>query len=151
MAVCAAFFLRAQLMTVPQEYALAQQRFDALLVELMDRLDLTTRHQVYTVLYGFLQVFRRRLDADQTLMFAGALPAIVSAMFVADWKPTEEKLPFAGPAEYDDEVRGVRRDHNLAPPGAHRIVASVIRSRCDKSAFNAALARLPDQAAAFWE
>ncbi|MBC7284109.1 DUF2267 domain-containing protein [Hoeflea sp.] len=138
-------------MTVPLEFALAQQRFDALLVELMDRLDLTTRNQVYTILYGFLQVFRRRLDAEQTLVFAGALPAIVSAMFVADWDPAEEKLPFAGPAQYDEELRGVRRDHNLARPGAHRIVASVIRSHCERAAFDRALARLPDQAGAFWE
>ena len=138
-------------MTVPQEYMLAQQRFDALLVELMDRLDLTTRHQVYAVLFGFLRVFRSRLDADQTLVFAGVLPAIVSAMFVADWKPGEEKKPFADPAGYDEEVRNIRRDHNLAPPDARRVVAAAIRSRCDRAAFDAALGQLPGQVAAFWE
>ena len=41
-------------MTVPQDLMLAQQRFDSLLVELMQRLDLTTRHQVYAVLFGLL-------------------------------------------------------------------------------------------------
>lgn len=80
---------------------LAQQRFDALLVELMERLDLTTRHQVYAVLFGFLRVFRRRLDAEQTLAFAGVLPAIVSAIFVADWTPGEarrgDRLPAPPP------------------------------------------------------
>lgn len=138
-------------MTVPQQYMLAQQRFDALLVELMDKLDLTTRHQAYAVIFAFLRVFRSRLDADQTLVFAGVLPAVVSAMFVADWKPGEEKKPFTGSAEYDEEVRDVRRDHNLAPPGAQRIVAAAIRSRCDSAAFDAALGQLPRQAAAFWE
>ncbi|MDF1610010.1 DUF2267 domain-containing protein [Hoeflea sp. YIM 152468] len=138
-------------MTVPQEYMLAQQRFDALLVELIDKLGLTTRHQVYAVLFGFLQVFRSRLDADQTLVFAGALPAIVSAMFVADWEPGEAPRPFADPAGYDEEVRNVRRDHNFAPPGARRVVAAAIRSQCDCGAFNAALAQLPREAAAFWE
>ena len=138
-------------MTVPQDYMLAQQRFDALLVELMDKLDLTTRHQVYAVLYGVLRVFRRRLDADQTLVFAGALPAIVSAMFVAEWTPGEARLPFAAASDYDAEVRAVRRDHNLAPPQARRIVAAVVRARCDQAAFDAALAQLPGEAAAFWE
>ena len=140
-------------MTVPQEYMLAQKRFDALLVELMDKLDLTTRHQVYAVIFGCLRVFRSRLDADQTLVFAGVLPAIVSAMFVADWTPGEEKKPFADPAVYDQEVREVRGDHNLAQPGALRVVAAAIRSRCDGAgaAFDSALGQLPRQAAAFWE
>ena len=130
---------------------LAQQRFDALLVELMERLDLTTRHQVYAVLFGFLRVFRRRLDANQVLVFAGVLPAIVAAIFVRDWDPGQQKLPFADPSSYDEEIRDVRRDHNLAPADARRIVAASIRSRCDKAAFAAALSRLPAGAAAFWE
>ncbi|MDP2120103.1 MAG: DUF2267 domain-containing protein [Hoeflea sp.] len=138
-------------MTVPQDYMLAQQKFDALLVELMERLDLTTRHQVYAVLFGFLRVFRRRLDADQTLVFAGGLPAVVSAMFVKDWDPEAERLPFAEPADYDAEIRGVRRDHNLAPPDARRIVAASVRSHCDPTRFEAVLARLPAGAAAYWE
>ncbi|KGF67256.1 hypothetical protein LL06_23405 [Hoeflea sp. BAL378] len=138
-------------MTVPQDYMLAQQRFDALLVELMERLDLTTRHQVYAVLFAVLRVFRRRLDADQTLVFAGALPAIVSAMFVSDWDPGEEPRPFADPSSYDAEIRDVRRDHTLAQPGAGRIVAASLRSRCDPAAFEAALSRLPERARAFWE
>jgi uncharacterized protein (DUF2267 family) len=138
-------------MTVPQEYMLAQHRFDALLVELMDKLDLTTRHQVYAVLFAVLQVFRRRLNAEQILVFAGALPAVLSAMFVADWKPDDQVLPFADAATYDAEVGRVRRDHNLAPPGSVGIVAAAIRGRCDRDAFDAALARLPEAAAAFWE
>lgn len=138
-------------MTVPQDYMLAQQRFDALLAELMEKLDLTSRHQVYAVLYSVLMVFRRRLDADQTLVFAGTLPAIVSAMFAADWTPGEAKLPFTGVSDYDAEIRAVRRDHNLAPPQARQIVAAAVRARCDRATFEAALAQLPAEAAAFWE
>ena len=138
-------------MTVPQDYMLAQQKFDALLVELMERLDLTTRHQVYAVLFAVLRVFRRRLDADQTLVFAGVLPAIVSAIFVNDWDPEAERLGFAEPADYDAEIQGVRRDHTLAPPDARRIVAASVRSHCDPMKFDTALARLPAAARAFWD
>jgi uncharacterized protein (DUF2267 family) len=138
-------------MTVPQDYMLAQQRFDGLLVDLMDKLDLTTRHQVYAVLYAVLLVFRRRLTAEQILVFAGALPAVLSAMFVAGWKPGEQVLPFAEASSYDEEIRNVRRDHNLAPPGSLGIVTAAIRARCDREAFEAALAQLPDGAAGFWE
>ena len=138
-------------MTVPQDLMLAQQRFDSLLVELMQRLDLTTRHQVYAVLFGVLRVFRRRLDADQTLVFAGALPTLVAAMFIADWDPDAPCLPFADAESYDAEVRSVRAHHNLAPVGACRIVVQVVRSKCDPQGFDAALARLPEEAARFWE
>ncbi|PWW03980.1 uncharacterized protein (DUF2267 family) [Hoeflea marina] len=130
---------------------LAQQRFDALLVNLMERLDLTTRHQVYAVLFAFLRVFRRRLDADQTLVFAGVLPAIVSAIFISDWMSEEARRPFADVADIDEEIRGVRRDHNLAPRDARRIVAASIRSGCDPESFEAVLAKLPDPARAFWD
>ncbi|MCC0029532.1 MAG: DUF2267 domain-containing protein [Brucellaceae bacterium] len=82
-------------MTVPQDYALATERFDALLADLMAELDLTTRHQVYAVLHGVLTVFRRRLDAGEVLVFASGLPALLRALFVAGWEPDEEKLPFA--------------------------------------------------------
>ncbi|OCW58806.1 DUF2267 domain-containing protein [Hoeflea olei] len=138
-------------MTVPQEIALAGQRFDAMLVDLMDRLNLGTRHQTYAVLYGFLRVFRQRLDSDQVLVFAGALPVIVGAMFVREWDPDAERLPFADSDAYDAELRAIRRHHNLAPPGARRIIAACLRAHMDAAAFEAALARLPGEARAFWE
>jgi uncharacterized protein (DUF2267 family) len=137
-------------MTVPQHLALAQQRFDALLVDLMDRLDLTTRHQVYAVLFAFLTVFRRRLDPDQVLVFAGALPALLSAMFVADWEPGAGRLAFSGPEAYDDEIRSVRVNHNLAPEAVRAAVASIVRAHCNEADFERALSRLPREAADYW-
>lgn len=137
-------------MTVPQDYMLAQQRFDALLVDLMDALDLTTRHQVFAALYGTLRTFRLRLDAEETLIFASGLPAILRAIFVSDWRPDETMLPFADPDTYDAEARAVRANHNLMPAGSLPTVARLVRRHSDKAAFDAALAALPPEAADFW-
>lgn len=138
-------------MTVPQDYMLAGERFDALLADLMAELDLTTRHQVYAVLYGVLTVFRRRLGAGEVLVFASGLPAMLRAMFVAGWEADQAKLPFVTPSDYDREARGVRRHHNLMPDGSLPAVVRTVRRHCDAAAFEAALSKLPAEARAFWD
>ncbi len=138
-------------MTVPQDYMTACDRFDALLVDLMDELDLTTRHQVYAVLYAVLMTFRRRLGPGEVLTFASALPAMLRAMFVSDWDAQGERLPFAPVADLDQEARGVRGHHNLMPEGSLPTVVRTVRRHCDTDALDAALARLPSQARAFWQ
>lgn len=137
-------------MTVPQEYRLAGERFDALLAGLMDELDLTTRHQAYAALHGVLTTFRRRLDAEEVLIFASGLPAMLRAMFVAGWDPDDEKRPFSGMPDYDREARGVRAHHNLMPEGSLPAIVRAVRAHCEPAAFDAALSRLPQEAQAFW-
>ena len=138
-------------MTVPQDYTHAGEHFDALLTDLMAELDLTTRHQVYAVLHGVLTVFRRRLDAEEVLVFASGLPAMLRAMFVAGWEPDKDKLPFATPADHNREARDVRRHHNLMPEGSLPAVVRTVRRHCDPDAFEAALSKLPPEARAFWD
>lgn len=138
-------------MTVPQDYARASEVFDRLLTDIADICNLGTRHQAYAVLYAVLRVFRRRLTAVEILIFADCLPAMLRAMFVNDWLPGEEPLPFATLEEYDREARAIRRHHNLMPEGSFRRVATLIRLQCIPLAFEDALKRLPPEVRRFWQ
>ena len=138
-------------MTVPQDYTRAGQVFDRLLTDIADICNLGTRHQAYAVLYAVLRVFRRRLSAEEILIFADCLPAMLRAMFVNDWLPGEKPLPFATLEEYDREARAIRRHHNLMPEGSFRLVATLIRLQCIPLAFEDALKRLPPEVTAFWK
>ena len=138
-------------MTVPQDYTRAGQVFDKLLTDVADVCGLGTRHQAYAVVYAVLRVFRRRLNAEQILIFADCLPAILRAMFVNDWLPGEEVKPFATLEEYDREARLIRQHHNLMPEGSFKNVATLIRLQCVPLAFEDALNRLPSGVTDFWK
>lgn len=54
-----------------------------------DRMSLESDNMAYTAVDGVLQVFRRRLTAQQGLDFASVLPSVLRAIFVYDWKVSE--------------------------------------------------------------
>jgi uncharacterized protein (DUF2267 family) len=84
------------------------------------------------------------------LVFAGALPPVLRAMFVADWDAKAAVLPFADRAALTAEVRALRADHNFAPDTVIADVVACVRIVADPVAFAAALARLPAPAVEFW-
>lgn len=137
-------------MPIPQQYALASQMFEAFMEALRVRLGHATRHQTFQSVQSVLLVFRRRLDVSQGLIFADMLPAVLRAMFVEGWNPTEAPRPFATRAELTAEVKAHRSAHEFSPPTVISDMAAVLREHVDASAFDKALARLPRQAAAFW-
>lgn len=138
-------------MPMPQDYQVAQQAFNALLDETRDALGLATRNQAYTVLEAVLVTFRRRLTADEVLLFADALPAVVRAVFVAGWTPAERQDGFGPRAAMEAEVKTLRRHHNFAPEGAIATVARALRRHIDDTRFDKALAGLPREARVYWE
>ena len=153
MAVCAAFFLRAQLMTVPQEYALAQQRFDAL----TGRIDgpagsdhpASGVHGSLWFSAGLPSTPRRRSNADVRRCFACDRFGHVRCGLETDGRKAAICRSCRVMTTRSAGVR--RRSQSGARPARTGSSHRSSGHDADKSAFNAALARLPDQAAAFWE
>ncbi|MGD9738359.1 MAG: DUF2267 domain-containing protein [Bauldia sp.] len=137
-------------MTVPLGYAHASEQFDAFMEALRVRYDHVTTHQTYQTVEAVFRVFRRRLTADQVLMFADTLPAVLRAVFVADWRPGEVQASFGERAVLTAEVLAYRGRHNFSPDTAIADMADILRRFVDRSAFETILAALPDGAAAFW-
>jgi uncharacterized protein (DUF2267 family) len=137
-------------MTLPREYALASQEFDRFIEDLRQRLDQTTTHQAYQTLESVFRVFRRRLTVPQAIAFAGALPAVLRAIFVADWNTGEPQLGFADRGELNREVKALRWRHDFSPPDAIEAVASVLRQHVDAVDFGRVLLQLPPGSAEFW-
>lgn len=137
-------------MPVPAQYQRATDDFFAFLVDAKDEAGLTTTNQSYTMAQGVLQTFRRRLSLPDAVRFAGVLPAVVRALFVADWDPAEPQRPFADRAAMTAEVRALRPDHNFSPDTAIRDVAAALRKHVDEAIFDRMLATLPAGAVDFW-
>lgn len=137
-------------MPVPPQYQRATDDFFAFLVDARDAASLQTTHQAYTMVQGVLQTFRRRLSLPDAIRFAGVLPAVVRALFVADWDPDEPQRPFGDRATLTAEVQALRPNHNFSPETAIRDVAAALRKHVDQGRFDEQLATLPAGAAEFW-
>jgi uncharacterized protein (DUF2267 family) len=138
-------------MPVPPEYQRASRDFYKFLRDARETSGLLTTHQVYTMVQGVLQVFRRRLDIKDAVLFASVLPPVLRAIFVADWDTDEPKRPFEDRAVMTKEVQALRADHNFAPETSIRDVAVALRQNTDEAALDRVLAKLPEGAAQFWQ
>lgn len=138
-------------MPMPWTYRHASKEWRAILDDLKDQMALSSDNMAYTALDGVLQVFRRRLTAQQGLDFATVLPAIPRAIFVAGWTPEVPPLPFADRATLAREARQVRKDHNLTPDTAIEATAWTLWRYVNHADFERVLARLPEGAAEFWQ
>lgn len=136
---------------MPTEYRLAGRRFLEFVEDARVAAGLQTSHQTYTMVQGVLQTFRRRLTVHDAIRFAGVLPPIVRAIFVADWDVREPRRRFGDRAEMVREVQGLRRSHNYAPDSAISDVAGALRRHVDEDAFDHVLSELPPGAGEFWD
>lgn len=137
-------------MPIPLDYARASEVFDRFMEDARIRLDHSTRHQTYQTVESVLRVFRRRLTIEEAIIFAGALPAVLRAVFVTDWPMDEPKRPFLSLADMNREVIEYRIHHDFSPPDAIEAIAAVLRPHVDPVAFERALAALPAEARTFW-
>ncbi|WP_306889337.1 DUF2267 domain-containing protein [Ancylobacter amanitiformis] len=128
----------------------ASEDFERFLAAARDEAGLTTRNQTYTMVEGVLRVFRRRLELAEAIRFAGILPPVLRAIFVADWDPLAPVLPFSDRVAMTREVQALRQHHNFAPETCLADVARALRRHIDGDAFDRLLATLPDGAADFW-
>jgi uncharacterized protein (DUF2267 family) len=137
-------------MPVPQEYQRATDEFYDFLKDARDTAGLESTHQAYTMTQGVLWAFRRRLEFEDAIRFAAVLPAVLRAIFVADWDIDEPKRPFGSREDILGEVQATRARHNFAPDTAIADVATALRRHVDEDAFDRLLAELPAGAAEFW-
>lgn len=137
-------------MTIPLEYQTATAGFDRFLAAARDRAGLSTRNQTYTMVEGVLRTFRRRLTVEQAIAFAGLLPPVLRAIFVADWDLRELVVAFGDRAELTREVQALRPDHNFSPDSSIEDVAAALRPEIEAAAFDRLIATLPPGAAEYW-
>ena len=138
-------------MPLPQEYQRATEQFYHFLTDARDISDLGSNHLAYTMVQGMLLVFRRRLTLAQAIRFAGVLPAVLRAIFVADWNPEEPLRPFQDLSAMNLEVRQLRANHNFSTEHAITDVATALRRHVDPLAFDNVLLELPADAVRFWQ
>jgi uncharacterized protein (DUF2267 family) len=137
-------------MTWPLEYQRASQDFERFMVTARDAAGLTTTNMAWTMVEGVLLVFRRRLTVSEAIEFANVLPPLLRALFLGDWHPSGEPVPFGSREALTEEVRSLRAQHNFSPLNAIEAVAAALRSSVDEALLERALAKLPPQAAEFW-
>lgn len=135
---------------MPQEYQLASQVYDKILARAQAELNLATRNQAYTTVQSVLTVFRRRLSPAQVLQFADALPALMRAIFVADWRESEFTENFGSRENLTIEVKSHRLNHNFSPDNAISGVVIAIRAHMEESRLDELLASFPEEAKSFW-
>ena len=80
-------------MPMPWTYRQATREWQAFLADAREAMDLTTDNVTYTAVQGVLQAFRRRLTPQQAVDFAQILPAVLRALFVADWTLADPQPP----------------------------------------------------------
>jgi uncharacterized protein (DUF2267 family) len=136
---------------IRSEYQRATADFYEFLTDARDVSELGSTHQAYTMVQGVLRTFRCRLDLKDAILFAGVLPAVLRAIFVADWDMDEPRRRFDDRASMTKEVQTLRADHNFAPETAIRDVAHALRRHVDEAAFDRILAKLPEGAEEFWK
>jgi uncharacterized protein (DUF2267 family) len=133
------------------EYQRASEEFERFLRAVVENTGLATRNQAYTTAEGVLRAFRRRLDIRQAISFAGALPPVLRAIFVAGWDLDEPRCEFASREAMTQEVKSLRRDHNFSPDTAIVDVARALRECAPREDFDRVLATLPQEAEEFWK
>ncbi|RMA43770.1 DUF2267 domain-containing protein [Rhodophyticola porphyridii] len=138
-------------MPMPWTYRHASKEWRAFLDDVKERMSLESDNMAYTAVDAVLQVFRRRLTAQQGLDFASVLPTVLRAIFVNGWNVTGPPVAFADRHTLVDEVKRVRVNHNLTPDNAIEATAWAVRRCTDKRDFERVLAQMPDGAAAFWQ
>lgn len=137
-------------MPMPMEYQHTTEDFERFLADVRETSGLTTRNQIYTMVQAVLLTFRRRLSLADAVRFAGVLPPVVRAIFVADWDPEAPLAPFGDRGIWTREAQALRRHHNFAPDTCIVDMARALRRHVDEAAFDGVLAGLPAGARDFW-
>ncbi|MBJ3763838.1 DUF2267 domain-containing protein [Maribius pontilimi] len=138
-------------MPMPWTYRHASKEWRAFLDDVKKRMSLESNNMAYTAVDAVLQVFRRRLTAQQGLEFAAVLPSVLRAIFVDGWDVTKDPVPFSERSELLTEVKQIRVNHNLTPDNAIEATAWAIRRCTNSRDFERVLQKMPDGAVAFWQ
>lgn len=137
-------------MPMPWTYRHASKEWRAFLDDVKDRMCLTSDNSAYTAVDAVLQVFRRRLTAQQGLEFADVLPSVLRAIFVHGWDVSQGPVPFAERSALIAETKQIRANHNLTPDNAIEATAWAIRRCTNKRDFERVLQKMPIGAVEYW-
>lgn len=137
-------------MPMPWTYRHASKEWRAFLDDVKERMSLESDNMAYTAVDAVLQVFRRRLSAQEGLDFASVLPSVLRAIFVRDWDVTAPPKPFPDRTALAAEVAQVRANHNLTPANAIEATAWAVRRCTNARDFERVIGGLSEDARAFW-
>lgn len=137
-------------MPYPMEYRHATEDFDRFLGDVIRETGLTTRNQAYTTVEAVLLCFRRRLSVYDAICFAQVLPAVLRAIFVAEWDIRETPETSWDLGQMTQEIKQLRVNHNFSGDTSIADVARALRQNVDAREFEACLGRLSPDARRFW-
>jgi uncharacterized protein (DUF2267 family) len=103
----------------------------------------------FTATRAVFLVFRARATATDVLRFGDILPAVLRAILVQDWR-LEPPRPWGTRDEQRAEALAFHPHHNLTPPNCLEAVAEAVAAQVPASDWDACLASLQPEAAAFW-
>jgi uncharacterized protein (DUF2267 family) len=136
-------------MPMPWTYRQASREWQAFLGDAKEAMDLASDNAAFTAVEGVLMAFRCRLTPQQVIDFAQVLPAVLRALFVADWLLADPAPPGTR-ADWTAEAQALRPHHNLTPPNCVAATAWALRRAVLREDLDRALSRLPPFAAEFW-
>jgi len=137
-------------MPMPWTYRQATREWQAFLSDAQDAIGTPTDHSTFTAVEGTLRAFRNRLTPQQAIDFAQVLPAVLRALFVADWDLSTPPAPPGTRADWTRDAQSLRPRHNLAPDGVIAGTALALRKSVLHEDLDRVLHRLPPFAAEFW-
>ncbi len=102
------------------------------------------------MLRAVLHEFRGYMTVTQAIAFAGGLPPVTRAIFVADWRPDEAPPP--PPERQDFAAAVVKRlaPHHVPPDSIVSDVFAVLASRADPAKTAVAVEALPAGLQRLW-
>lgn len=136
-------------MPMPWTYRQASREWQAFLADAKEAMRLTSDNAAFTAVEGVLRAFRRRLTSQEAIDFAQVLPAVLRALFVADWQLADPAPPGTR-ADWTAEAMALRPHHNLTPPDCVAATALALRRSVLREDLDRVLAALPAFAADFW-
>jgi uncharacterized protein (DUF2267 family) len=137
-------------MPMPWTYRQATREWQAFLADAQAEMGLSTDHSTFTAVEGVLRAFRVRLTPQEAVDFAQVLPAVLRAIFVADWDLSVPPKPAGTRDDWTDEAKALRRHHNIAPANCVAATAIALRRAILRPDLERVLSRLPPFAAEFW-
>lgn len=137
-------------MPMPWTYRHAQKEFQAFLADARERMNLVSDNSAYTAVQGVFITFRARLAPAQALAFADVLPAVLRAIFVAQWNIAAPPLAFDTREALTREAQALRPNHNLTPDNCIEATAWALWRYCDHARLAHVLAEIGPEAEAFW-
>lgn len=134
---------------MPFTYRHATDEWRGFLKDLRDETLIISDNVLYTGTQAVLHAFRARICVQDALDFANLLPAILRAIFVADWQIAPPR-PWPTRDDLRSEMLDLRRDHNFCPPDLLEVLLRAIPATTRRMEFDRLMIRIGPEAGDFW-